>query len=97
MITIRRGCGGVSPISETSRYCTPDHDNDDGHDDEQVEMKPDLAATTFSAQNAYFFANLSKIAYKPEQEARGLVKGNSTCEGLGFDRFHWFEVRCDVM
>lgn len=59
-------------------------------------MKPDLRATEFSAQNAYFFANLSKIAYKPEQEARGLVKGNSTCEGLGFDRFHWFEVRFDA-
>lgn len=56
-------------------------------------MKPDLSATSFSPQNAFFFANLSKIAYYPEKEARGLVKGNSTCGGLGFDRFHWFEVR----
>eukprot|EP00903_Cladosiphon_okamuranus_P009617 g9153.t1 len=62
----------------------------------EVEMKPDLRAAKFSAQNAYFFANLSKIAYKPENEARGLVKGNSTCEGLGFDRFHWFEAGEDA-
>lgn len=56
-------------------------------------MKPDLRATKFSAQNAFYFASLSQIAYKPEKEATGLVKGNSTCVGLGFDRFHWFEVR----
>lgn len=56
-------------------------------------MKPDLETAKFSAQNAYFFASLCKIAYKPEQEAKGLMKGNSTYEGLGFDRFHWFDVR----
>lgn len=59
----------------------------------QVGMKPDLQAVAFSPQSAYFFAHVSQIAYKPEHEARGLVVGNSTSEGLGFDRFHWFEVR----
>ncbi|CAM9368027.1 unnamed protein product [Hapterophycus canaliculatus] len=55
-------------------------------------MKPDLSATSFSPQNAFFFATLSKFAYSPEKEAEGLVKGNSTSEGLGFNRFHWFEA-----
>lgn len=56
-------------------------------------MKPDLRATKFSPQNAFFFASLSKMAYKPKNEAMGLVKGNSTFEGVGFDSFYWFEVR----
>lgn len=58
----------------------------------QVKMKPDLATNGFSALNAFFFAGLSKIAYASEDEARGLLVGNSTERGLGFDRFHWFEV-----
>lgn len=55
-------------------------------------MKPDLSAKGFSALNAYFFSGLSKIAYATEDEARGLLVGNSTSAGLGFDRFFWFEV-----
>lgn len=55
-------------------------------------MKPDLRATTFSPLNAYFFAVLSKISYKTPSEAEGLLVGSSTSKGLGFDRFHWFEV-----
>ncbi|CAN0092157.1 unnamed protein product, partial [Ectocarpus fasciculatus] len=58
----------------------------------KVEMKPDLKTAKFSAQNAYFFASLCKMAYQPEQQVKGLVKGNSTNEGLGFDRFHWFDA-----
>ncbi|CAN0222365.1 unnamed protein product [Ectocarpus sp. 6 AP-2014] len=58
----------------------------------EVEMKPNLNTTKFSTQNAFYFASLCKIAYKPEQEAKGLVKGNSTNDGLGFDRFHWFDA-----
>lgn len=58
----------------------------------QVEMKPDLDATKFSPQNAYFFARLSKMAYRASHEVQGLLVGNSTSAGLGFDRFHWFEV-----
>ncbi|CAN0313678.1 unnamed protein product [Ectocarpus sp. 6 AP-2014] len=57
----------------------------------EVKMKPDLSAKGFSALNAFFFAGLSKIAYASEDEARGLLVGNSTERGLGFDRFHWFE------
>lgn len=56
-------------------------------------MKPDLSAMAFSPQNAYFFARMSKIAYVPEDEAKAQVVGSDECEGLGFDRFHWFEVR----
>lgn len=55
-------------------------------------MKPDLSATTFSPQNAYYFARLSKMAYRKKHEVEGLLAGNSTSKGLGFDRFHWFEV-----
>ncbi|CAN0223723.1 unnamed protein product [Ectocarpus sp. 6 AP-2014] len=55
-------------------------------------MKPDLNTAKFSTQNAFYFASLCQIAYKPEQEAKGLVKGNSTNDGLGFDRFHWFDA-----
>ncbi|CAN0311378.1 unnamed protein product [Pylaiella littoralis] len=62
----------------------------------EVEVKPDLEATKFSPHNAFYFATLSKIAYKPFKEAMGLVKGNSTCEGLGFDRFYWFEAGEDA-
>lgn len=58
----------------------------------QVEMNPDLRATTFSPQNAYYFARLSKIAYRKKNEVEGLLAGNSTFKGLGFNRFHWFEV-----
>lgn len=55
-------------------------------------MKPDVTAKGFSAQNAYYFARMSKIVYSPGNEVKGLIVGNATCEGLGFDRFHWFEV-----
>lgn len=59
----------------------------------QVELKPDLSATSFSAQNAFFFAKMSKIAYLPKAEVQGLMQGNDTNEGIGYDRFYWFEVR----
>lgn len=55
-------------------------------------MKPDLRATTFSPQNAYFFALLSKMSYAEQSEVKGFLAGNWTSEGLGFDRFHWFTV-----
>lgn len=57
-----------------------------------MEAKPDLNAEGFSMQNAYFFAKMSKAAYSPREAAEGLVKGNSTCAGMGFDQFYWFEV-----
>lgn len=56
-------------------------------------MKPDLKATKFSPQNAYYFARLSRMAYKMKNEVEGLLVGNATSTGLGFDRFHWFEVK----
>lgn len=61
----------------------------------QVELKPDLTATGFSAQNAYFFSMMSKIVYSPKLEVEGAIKGNATNKGLelGFDHFFWFEVR----
>lgn len=55
-------------------------------------MKPDVRATTFSPQNAYFFALLSKLSYADLSEVKGFLTGNRTSEGLGFDRFHWFTV-----
>lgn len=55
-------------------------------------MKPDIRATTFSPQNAYFFALLSKLSYAKHSEVEGFLAGNSTSEGLGFDHFYWFTV-----
>ena len=55
-------------------------------------MRPDVSAKGFSAINAFFFSGLCKIAYSTEHEARGMLVGNSTNPGLGFDRFYWFEV-----
>lgn len=57
-------------------------------------MRPDLRVMPqkFSEQNAFFFATLSKLAYRTKSEAEGFLKGNATCEGLGFTDFHWFEV-----
>lgn len=59
---------------------------------EKVEVKPDVAAKGFSAQNAYYFAKLSKIAYLPRDEVEGRIVGNAAGAGLGYDRFHWFQV-----
>lgn len=55
-------------------------------------VEPDLKATSFSAQNAYFFAKLSTIAYMTKTEVEGVMKGDDNQVGLGFDRFHWFQV-----
>ena len=57
-----------------------------------MEVKPDLHTTKFSPQNAFFFATLSNVAYKNQKEAKGLVVGNSTNEGMGFEQFYWFQV-----
>ncbi|CAM9097534.1 unnamed protein product [Scytosiphon promiscuus] len=57
----------------------------------EVKMRPDLSAKGFSALNAFFFAGMSKIAYATEDEARGLLLGNATEKGLGFDKLFWFE------
>ena len=54
-----------------------------------MELKPDLEATGFSCQNAFYFANMSKIAYSTKEEVRMIMQGD---KGLGFDHFHWFEV-----
>lgn len=54
----------------------------------KVEVKPDPTATGFSAQNGYFFASMCVAAYSEEDDAR------ETVEALGFEAFHWFEVRC---
>ncbi|CAM9414270.1 unnamed protein product, partial [Laminaria digitata] len=62
----------------------------------QVELKPDLQATGFSIQNAFFFAKMSKIAYLPRDEARNVFKGNETGTGMGFDHFYWYEADKEV-
>ena len=60
-----------------------------------MEIKPDLEATGFSCQNAFFFAKMSRIAYSTREEVRQLMQGDETKKGLGFDRFHWFEVKTE--
>ena len=59
----------------------------------QVALKPDLEATEFSCQNAFFFAKMSSIAYSTREEVRLFMQGDGAKHnGLGFDRFYWFEV-----
>lgn len=60
----------------------------------QAEFKPELEATKFSVQNAFFFAKMSKIAYATREEVHAFMQGNegATDRGLGFDHFYWFEV-----
>ena len=57
-----------------------------------MEFKPDLEATEFSYQNAFFFSKMSRIAYSTREEVRDLMQGDGTNKGLGFDHFYWFEV-----
>lgn len=79
------------PVARDSAPAMPRHTVKNAPVDE-VEMKPDLKATKFSPQNAYYFARLSRMAYKMKNEVEGLLVGNATSTGLGFDRFHWFEA-----
>lgn len=59
-------------------------------------MEIDLKATKFSVQNAFYFARMSKIVYSDKSEVEGLLRGNDTSVGMGFNHFHWFEVRTAV-
>jgi len=52
----------------------------------EKKLKLDLEAKSFSSENALYFAELSTIAYKPKDAAESMI------QGMGFDRFHWFEV-----
>lgn len=33
------------------------------------------------------------MVYSKKSEVQGMLTGNETTAGLGFDRFHWFEAR----
>lgn len=59
---------------------------------QQVELKPDLMATNFSAQNGFFFANMSKLVYSNESAVESSLKEMQSFKGLG-DEFHWYQVR----
>lgn len=58
---------------------------------QQVDLKPDLTATSFSAQNAYFFATLSDLAYETPANVTSALTKMQDCEGLQ-DNFEWFQV-----
>ncbi|CAN0019804.1 unnamed protein product [Scytosiphon promiscuus] len=62
----------------------------------KVAMKIDLDATTFSLQNAFYFARMSKIVYDEKGEVEGMLKGNDTNAGMGFEHFHWFEADPEI-
>lgn len=59
---------------------------------QQIETKPNLDAKSFSAQNAFHFVNLNKIAYNPKAEVAALVKGDGSSGELGFQGNFWFKV-----
>eukprot|EP00903_Cladosiphon_okamuranus_P008420 g8094.t1 len=50
--------------------------------DTKVYLKPDLDATAFSAQNGYFFANMSKLAYQDEHNIKKTLEEMEDCKGL---------------
>ena len=54
-------------------------------------MKPDLTTTSFSAQNGYFFSNMSELAYKTPEEVESTLEGMEDCKGLQ-NNFQWFQV-----
>lgn len=56
-----------------------------------MDLKPDVTATSFSAQNGYFFANMSKLAYKTPDEVESTLSEMEDCKGLQ-DHFQWFQV-----
>lgn len=62
-----------------------------GGETTQVYLKPDLTATSFSAQNGYFFANMSKLAYKTPEEVESTLEEMEDCKGLQYN-FQWFQV-----
>ncbi|CAB1117639.1 unnamed protein product [Ectocarpus sp. CCAP 1310/34] len=55
----------------------------------EVELKPDVKATSFSAQNGFFFSKMSKLVYSPRIEVESAMQGK---DGLGYEHFHWFEA-----
>ncbi|CAM9387975.1 unnamed protein product [Hapterophycus canaliculatus] len=62
----------------------------------KVAMEIDLDASEFSLQNAFYFARMSKIVYDSKNEVEGMLKGNDTSSGMGFNHFHWFEADPEV-
>lgn len=54
-------------------------------------LKPDLTATSFSAQNGYFFANMSSLAYDTPDKVESTLGEMEDCKGLQ-GNFQWFQV-----
>ncbi|CAM9248116.1 unnamed protein product [Scytosiphon promiscuus] len=65
---------------------------------QEVEMKLDLEATSFSAQNAYFLAKMCKIAYETPDEVKGFLETNGFWgSGVSAGKmFEWFEASDEV-
>eukprot|EP00903_Cladosiphon_okamuranus_P008421 g8095.t1 len=60
--------------------------------DKKVYLKPDLDATAFSAQNGYFFANMSKLAYQDEHNIKKTLEEMEDCKGL-HEHFQFHESK----
>lgn len=60
----------------------------------QVKITLDSEATSFTQQNAYFFAEMSESIYKPEGEVKLFLENNGFwgSGGTAGDNFEWFEV-----
>ena len=59
-----------------------------------MEIKPDLEATSFSEQNAYFLAEMCLLAYEDKDQVRSALESQGFW-GAGVsagDNFQWFEV-----
>ena len=57
-----------------------------------MDIKPDLEATEFCDQNAFFFAKMSKIVCSTKEEVQTFFRDHEATTGPAFDHFHWFEV-----
>lgn len=58
-------------------------------------MKLDLEATSFSEQNAFYFAAMCKLSYDDKDEVKSTLELQGFWGGYGEeagDRFQWFEV-----
>eukprot|EP00903_Cladosiphon_okamuranus_P009618 g9154.t1 len=66
--------------------------------DLEVEVKLDAEATSFTEQNAYFFAAMCKLSYGDKDDVRSALE-NKGFWGSGAkagDRFQWFEADDEV-
>lgn len=54
------------------------------------DVKPNVRTSKFSPRTAYFLTHMSSLVYEDKKDVEKALKND-----LGYDHFHWFEVRAD--